>query len=78
MSSNYKKPKSKTKTRTCISTVQDSSISEDVTHNTLKETFSNLSKTVKDRLIVWNCCFCPGLKTIDCCNSCEVDTHLGV
>jgi hypothetical protein len=50
-------------------------ISDVDTHAQLRKTMSNLSKTVKDKLVVWNCCFCPGLRNIDCCNSCEVDIH---
>jgi hypothetical protein len=61
----------------------ETSISEPNNHENLKKTFSNIQKAkkiVKDRLIVWNCCFCPHLQSIDCCNSCEVDiqSHIGV
>lgn len=68
-SSKNKKQKKKTNT----TEREPSTISEANNHSQLRKTMSNLSKNVKDRLIVWNCCFCPGLKNIECCNSCEVD-----
>jgi hypothetical protein len=54
---------------------KETSISESENHVKLSKTFSNLHKAVKDKLIVWNCCFFPHLQTIDCCNSCEVDVQ---
>lgn len=67
-----KKKASKSKTNP----KKETSISETNNHEELRKTFSNFQKAkkvVKDRLIVWNCCFCPHLQAIDCCNSCEVD-----
>jgi hypothetical protein len=57
---------------------EETSISETNNHEKLNKTLSNLQKAteiVKERLIVWNCCFCPRLQAIDCCNSCDVDIH---
>lgn len=87
MNSSTKNKKQKNKTNKQPSTTPDISdvdtkqpsttpgISDVDTHAQLRKTMSNLSKTVKDKLVVWNCCFCPGLRNIDCCNSCEVDIH---
>ena len=62
---------------------KDESISETNDHGKLRKTLSNLQKAkkvVKDQFLVWNCCFCPHLQSIECCNSCEVDvqSHIGI
>jgi anaerobic ribonucleoside-triphosphate reductase len=49
----------------------------------LKKSTSNIQKVknvIKKRICIWNCCFCPGLQSIDCCNSCDFDlqSHLGI
>jgi hypothetical protein len=46
--------------------------------NNIEKTFSNFQKAmkvIKDRLCIWNCCFCPQLQTIVCCESCDIDVH---
>ncbi len=49
----------------------------------LTKSFSNMQKVknvIKKRICIWNCCFCPELRIIDCCNSCEIDIqpHFGL
>lgn len=51
--------------------------------NKIAKTFSNIQKAkkvIKDRLFIWNCCFCPHLQSVECCRSCdiEVQSHIGV
>lgn len=63
--------------------MESSSISENNDHKELRKTVSNFQKAkkiVKEKLLVWNCCFCPHLQSIECCNSCEVDiqSHVGI
>jgi len=44
----------------------------------IEKTFSNLQKVkkvIKDRLFIWNCCFCPHLQSVECCKSCEIDVQ---
>jgi hypothetical protein len=66
-----------------LKTQKETSISDTNTHEKLNKTLSNFQKAgyiIKERLIVWNCCFCPRLQAIDCCNSCDVDiqSHIGI
>jgi len=49
----------------------------------IEKTFSNIQKAkkvIKDRLFIWNCCFCPHLQSVECCRSCDVDvqSHIGI
>jgi hypothetical protein len=47
----------------------------------LSKSFSNMQKVrnvIKNRVCIWNCCFCPKLQFIDCCNSCEIDIQTQV
>jgi hypothetical protein len=46
--------------------------------NKIEKTFSNIQKAkkvIKDRLFIWNCCFCPHLQSVECCKSCEIDVQ---